>query len=69
MLKQIAQHGNKLKRIQNGQKIRTTSNGLGMDREQITGFLGVYPNLDVAGQESWEKVETRIDIEGYKWFG
>ena len=27
-------------------------------------------NLDVvAGQESWEKEETRIDVEGYKWFG
>ena len=27
-------------------------------------------NLDVvAGQESWEKEETRIGVEGYKWFG
>ena len=26
-------------------------------------------NLDVAGQESWEKEKTRIDVEGYKWFG
>ena len=26
-------------------------------------------NLDVvAGQESLEKEETRLDIEGYKWF-
>ena len=24
---------------------------------------------DVADQESWEKAETRIDVEGYKWFG
>ena len=23
----------------------------------------------VAGQESGEKAETRIDVEGYKWFG
>ena len=27
-------------------------------------------NLDVvAGQESWENEETRIEVEGYKWFG
>ena len=27
-------------------------------------------NLDVvAGQESWEKEETRIAVDGYKWFG
>ena len=25
--------------------------------------------LYIAGQESWEKEETRIDVEGYKWFG
>ena len=23
----------------------------------------------VAGQESWEKEETRIDVDCYKWFG
>ena len=23
----------------------------------------------VAGQESWEKEDTKIDVEGYKWFG
>ena len=23
----------------------------------------------IAGQESWEKAETRIDVEGYKWVG
>ena len=23
----------------------------------------------VAGQESWEKEDTRISVEGYKWFG
>ena len=27
-------------------------------------------NLDVvAGQDSWEKEETRREVEGYKWFG
>ena len=26
-------------------------------------------NLDVvAGHESWQKEETRMDVEGYKWF-
>ena len=23
----------------------------------------------VAGQESWEKEDTRINVDGYKWFG
>ena len=23
----------------------------------------------VAGQESWEKEDTRIHVDGYKWFG
>ena len=23
----------------------------------------------VAGQESWEREDTRIEFEGYKWFG
>ena len=23
----------------------------------------------VAGQESWEKDDTRLSVEGYKWFG
>ena len=27
-------------------------------------------NIDiVAGQESWEEEDTRISVEGYKWFG
>ena len=27
-------------------------------------------NIDiVASQESWEKEDTRISVEGYKWFG
>ena len=30
----------------------------------------VKNNIDiVAGQESWEKDDSRISIEGYKWFG
>ena len=45
--------------------------GLCSDRKQKEiGELLAKHNLDVvAGQESWEKEETRIDFEGYKWFG
>ena len=41
------------------------------DRKQKEfGELLVKHNLDVvAGQESWEKEETRIAVDGYKWFG
>ena len=44
--------------------------GLCSDRKQKEiGELLAKHNLDVvAGQESWEKEETRIDVEGYKWF-
>ena len=45
--------------------------GLCSDRKQKEiGELLAKHNLDVvAGQESWEKEETRIAVEGYKWFG
>ena len=45
--------------------------GLCSDRKQKEiGELLAKHNLDVvAGQESLEKEETRIDVEGYKWFG
>ena len=45
--------------------------GLCSDRKQKEiGELLDKHNLDVvAGQESWEKEENRIDVEGYKWFG
>ena len=27
-------------------------------------------NIDVvAGQEAWEKEDSRINVHGYKWFG
>ena len=40
------------------------------DKQKEVGKLLVNHNLDVvAGQESWEKEETRIEVEGYKWFG
>ena len=39
-------------------------------KQKEIGELLVKHNLDVvAGQESWEKAETRIDVDGYKWFG
>ena len=39
-------------------------------KQKEIGELLAKQNLDVvAGQESWEKEETRIDVEGYKWFG
>ena len=38
-------------------------------KQKEVGKLLAKHNLDfVAGQESWEKRETRIDVEGYKWF-
>ena len=44
--------------------------GLCSDRKQKeVGELLAKHNLDVAGQESWEKEESRIEIEGYTWFG
>ena len=46
--------------------------GLFSDRKQkeIGELLLAKHNLDVeAGQESCEKEETRIDVEGYKWIG
>ena len=45
--------------------------GLCCDRKQKEiGELLAKHNLDVVvGHESWEKKETRIDVEGYKWFG
>ena len=44
--------------------------GLCSDRKQKeVGELLAKHNSDVAGQEYWEKEETRIEVEGYKWFG
>ena len=38
-------------------------------QKEVAELLAKH-NLDVvAGQESWEKEETRIEVEGYKWFG
>ena len=45
--------------------------GLGSERKQKeVEELLVRNNIDfVAGQESWEREDTRIEVEGYKWFG
>ena len=45
--------------------------GLGSERKQKEiGELLTKNGIDVvAGQESWEREDTRIEVEGYKWFG
>ena len=45
--------------------------GMGSERKQKeVEELLVRNNIDVvAGQESWEREDTRIEVEGYKWFG
>ena len=63
-----------LNRNKQERKLRVATwnfSGLCSDRKQKEiGELLAKHNLDVvAGQESWEKEETRIAVEGYKWFG
>ena len=45
--------------------------GLGSEHKQKeVEELLAKNNIDVvAGQESWEREDTRIEVEGYKWFG
>ena len=44
--------------------------GLGRERRQEIGELSRKNSIDVvAGQESLEREDTRIEVEGYKWFG
>jgi len=45
--------------------------GLCSERKQNeVGELLQVNNIDVvAGQESWEKEDSRINVDGYKWFG
>ena len=47
------------------------SSGLGSERKQkeIGEVLDKNCIDVVAGQESWEKEDTKIVVEGYKWFG
>ena len=44
---------------------------MGSERKQKEiGELLTKNSIDVvAGQESWEREDTRIEVEGYKWFG
>ena len=38
-------------------------------QKEVAGVL-VKNNIDVcAGQESWEKEDSKISVDGYKWFG
>ena len=69
--------GSKAKRLMGNKRVRrlrvATRNfsRLCSDRKQkeVRELLAKH-NVDVvAGQESWEKEETRIEVEGYKWFG
>ena len=44
---------------------------MGSERKQKEiGELLTKNSIDVvASQESWERENTRIEVEGYKWFG
>ena len=43
--------------------------GLGSERKQKEIILDKNGIDAVARQESWEKEDTKIAVEGYKWFG
>ena len=45
--------------------------GLGSEcKQEEIGELLTENSIDVvADQESWEREDTRIEVEGYKWFG
>ena len=45
--------------------------GLGSERKQkeVEELLAKKDTDVVAGQKSWEREDTTIDVEGYKWFG
>ena len=69
--------GNKVKALEGRERERRLSaatwnfSGLGSERKQKEiGELLTKNSIDVvAGQESWEREDTRIEVEGYKWFG
>ena len=63
--------GNKVKALGGRERERSLRiatwnfSGLGSERKQKE-----IDSIDVvAGQESWEREDTRIELEGYKWFG
>ena len=45
--------------------------GLCSERKQkeVVDYLVKHDIDVVAGQESWEKEDSRIKVDGYKWFG
>ena len=69
--------GNKVKALRGKERERRLRvatwnfSGLGSERKQTEiGELLTKNSIDVvAGQESWEREDTRIEVEGYKWFG
>ena len=63
--------GNKAKALVRLRVATWNFSGLCSDHKQKeVGELLAKHNLDVvAGQESWGKEESRIAVEGYKWFG
>ena len=66
--------GNKVKALGGRRRLRVAKwnfSGLGSERKQEEiGELLTNNSIDVvAGQESCEREDTRIEVEGYKWFG
>ena len=66
--------GNKVKALGGRERERIATwnfSGLGSESKQKEiGELLTKNSIDVvAGQESWEREDTRIEVEGYKWFG
>ena len=69
--------GNKVKALggrERERRLRVATwnfSGLGSERKQKEiGELLTKNSIDaVAGQECWEREDTRIEVEGYKWFG
>ena len=69
--------GNKVKALKGRERERRLRiatwnfSGLGRERKQKEiGELLTKNSIDVVtGQESWEREDTRIEVEGYKWFG
>ena len=65
--------GNRVKALGGKRRLRVATwnfSGLGSERKQEIGELLTKNSIDVvAGQESWETEDTRIEVEGYKWFG
>ena len=60
--------GNKVKALGGRRRLRVATwnfSGLGSERKQKE----IGELLTKNSQESWEREDTRIEVEGYKWFG